>query len=47
MKKLLKIHKVAEIMDVPVERAYALAREGILPVVRLGRKIKKGVNTSK
>jgi excisionase family DNA binding protein len=40
MRRLLKIYQAAEIMDVPVERAYALARDGILPVVHLGRQIR-------
>ncbi len=38
--KLLRIHEVAEILDVPVARAYELARHGILPAVRLGRQVR-------
>jgi len=38
--KLLRIAEVAARLDVRVERAYELAREGVLPVVRLGRQIR-------
>lgn len=36
-KTLLRISDVAEILDVTTARAYELARDGTLPVVRLGR----------
>ena len=35
--KLLVVKDVAEILGVKEERVYALAREGIIPTVRLGR----------
>ena len=38
--RLLRIAEVAARLDVRVERAYELAREGVLPVVRLGRQIR-------
>jgi predicted DNA-binding transcriptional regulator AlpA len=39
--RLLRIPKVAEIIDTSVPRAYELARLGIIPgVVRLGRQIR-------
>ncbi len=37
---LLKINSVAKILDVSEDRVYTLAREGILPHVRLGRQIR-------
>lgn len=40
LNKLLKITAVARILDVSEERAYALARDGLLPHVRLGRQIR-------
>jgi excisionase family DNA binding protein len=38
--KLLRIQSVAKILDVSEDRVYALAREGILPHVRLGRQVR-------
>ena len=38
--KLLKSTEVAELLDVKPERVFALAREGILPSVRLGRQLR-------
>lgn len=43
--KLLTIPEVAEILSVSEARAYALAREGLMPVVRLGRQVR--VDTEK
>ena len=40
MTKLLKVERVAEIFNLSEERIYALAREGILPVVKLGRQLR-------
>ena len=38
---LLRIRDVASIMDVPLQRAYELARTGTIPgVVRIGRQIR-------
>lgn len=38
--KLLKLADVAKILDVSEARAYAMAREGIIPVVRMGKQIR-------
>ncbi len=38
--KLLRIDEVAELLDVSRARTYELVREGLLPVVRLGRQIR-------
>lgn len=38
--KLLRIPEVARILDVTEDCAYELAREGIIPVVRVGRQIR-------
>lgn len=38
--KLLSLREVAEILSVTPARAAALARENLLPVVRLGRQIR-------
>lgn len=40
MLRSLRMREVAEILDISVPRAYALAREGLLPVVRLGRQLR-------
>ncbi len=40
VKRLFKIHEVAVILDVSEDRVYSLAREGLLPHVRLGRQIR-------
>ena len=37
---LMKIPEVARVLDVPVDRCYALAREGVIPVVRIGRQVR-------
>ncbi|EGD51730.1 DNA binding domain protein, excisionase family [Thermoanaerobacter ethanolicus JW 200] len=39
-KKLLKLSDVAEILDIKIDRIYALARQGIIPVVRIGRQLR-------
>ena len=39
-KKLLRLPEVAEILDLKEDRVYALAREGILPVVHVGRQLR-------
>lgn len=39
-KKLLRISEVAHVLDVPLSRAYGMAREGIIPVVHLGRQLR-------
>jgi excisionase family DNA binding protein len=39
-RKLLKLTEVAAILNVDEQRAYALARENLIPVVRLGRQIR-------
>ena len=39
-RKLLRIGEVAVILDVPIARAYDLARSGSLPIVRLGRQLR-------
>lgn len=39
-KRLLRIPAVARILDLPEQRIYELARQGILPHVRLGRQIR-------
>ena len=38
--KLLRIPSVAQILDVTEDRVYSLARDGVLPHVRLGRQIR-------
>ena len=37
---LMKIPEMARVLDVPVDRGYALARKGIIPVVRVGRQVR-------
>ena len=37
---LLRIPEVAERLAVSTPRAYALAREGVIPIVRLGRQVR-------
>lgn len=39
-RKLLTIPEVAAVMNVTAARAYELARENVLPVVRLGRQVR-------
>jgi len=38
--KLLRMDEVARLLDVSEARAYELARQEILPVVRLGRQVR-------
>ena len=39
--KVLKdIEYAAQRLDIPIQRAYQLARESLIPVVRLGRSVK-------
>ncbi len=38
--KLLKVEEVAEMLDCSEYRVYTLAREGIIPSVRLGRQLR-------
>ncbi|MCL6597630.1 MAG: helix-turn-helix domain-containing protein [Alicyclobacillus macrosporangiidus] len=38
--KLLKMSEVANMLNISVDRAYELARQGLMPVVRLGRQIR-------
>lgn len=40
MNRLLKMVEVAQILDVSEDRAYDLARRGLLPIVRLGRQVR-------
>lgn len=40
LKRLLRVPEVARILDVPETRVYEMARQGLLPVVRLGRQIR-------
>ena len=40
LQKLLRVPEVAEILDISEDRVYDLARQGIIPVVRLGRVIR-------
>jgi len=40
MNKLLNVKVVAEMLDATEYRVYTLAREGILPSVRLGRQLR-------
>ena len=44
MTKLLKVEEVAELFNLTEERVYALAREGILPVVKIGRQLRFAEN---
>jgi len=40
MERLLRIPEVERILDVPLARAYELARLGVLPTVRIGRQVR-------
>lgn len=40
VEKLLKVPEVARWLDLPVDRVYSMAREGILPTIRLGRQLR-------
>ena len=44
MTKLLKVEDVAELFNVTEERVYTLAREGIIPVCRVGRQLRFSEN---
>ena len=39
-RKLLTMAEFAEICDINLQQAYALARAGIIPVVQLGRQLR-------
>ena len=38
--RMLKAEEVADLLRVPRARAYELARQGLLPCVRLGRQVR-------
>ncbi len=40
MTKLMRVNEVAEMLDLPEDRVYALSREGIIPTVRCGRQLR-------
>ncbi len=40
MTKLLRASEVASLLRVPLARVYELARNGTLPVVRIGRQVR-------
>lgn len=40
LKRLLRVQEVARIFDCSEQRIYEMARQGILPSVRLGRQIR-------
>jgi excisionase family DNA binding protein len=44
MTKLLKVEDIAEQFNMTEERIYTLAREGILPVCRIGRQLRFSEN---
>lgn len=35
--KLLRVQKVADILDIPIDHVYGLVRDGVLPAIRVGR----------
>jgi excisionase family DNA binding protein len=39
-KKLLRLPEVARILDLREDQVYALARQNIIPVVRIGRQLR-------
>ena len=39
-RKLLRLAEVASLLNVRLPRAYEMARQGVLPVVRLGRQLR-------
>lgn len=39
-KPLIRIAEVAELLNITQSRAYDLAREGIIPAVRIGRQLR-------
>jgi excisionase family DNA binding protein len=42
--RLLRVPKVAEIIDTTIPRVYELIRLGILPAVRMGRQVRVEAN---
>jgi excisionase family DNA binding protein len=40
MKQLLTIKEVADLLNMSVDGTYALARQGIFPVIRIGRQLR-------
>jgi excisionase family DNA binding protein len=40
MTKLLKVEDIAELFSLSEERVYTLARQGILPVIKIGRQLR-------
>ena len=38
--RLMKMRQVATILGVSEDRAYVMAREGLLPIVRMGRQVR-------
>ncbi|WP_102029188.1 helix-turn-helix domain-containing protein [Salirhabdus sp. Marseille-P4669] len=40
MKKLLNPEQVANVLGIPIQRFYYLAREELIPVVRIGKLIR-------
>lgn len=38
--RMLRADAVAELLDIELKRVYILAREGILPCVRVGRQVR-------
>jgi len=47
MTKLLKVNEIAKMFGMTEERIYTLAREGILPVCRVGRQLRFSENAIK
>lgn len=39
-RRMLRVTEVATLLDLPEKRVYVLAREGVIPHVRLGRSIR-------
>jgi excisionase family DNA binding protein len=39
-RRLIKIKEAATVLDVSEDRAYQMAREGLLPIVHLGRQVR-------
>jgi len=40
LKRLYRVPEVARILDTSEQRVYEMAREGVLPVVRMGRQVR-------
>lgn len=38
--RLMTMREVRDVLNVPLARVYDLARQGVLPVVRLGRQLR-------